>query len=274
MWSNEADGGPVLRVLGIDVASAEWSSNGSATIAFDPVAKTFASIEVPAVKWPTLRLTPATLANAIDMHVRAHGICAVALDGPQGWRDPATPGGIPGVGRRCEYECLTQGKTGIYPQTYPSTQRTWIEFCIDLFTALLNKRGVQLAAAAAPLQPPAVGYLVLECYPTSAWRLSGLKPLPGKTKRPTLPLYATQLAQAYGLPPCDHAVKSHDDLQAVVAALVAASIVGGPATPVRAGVAASEVGGPTARRVEGFIWNVRPRAGTALLDNLADSLLT
>ena len=114
------------RVLGIDLASSSWASVGSATIDFDK--DRFTDVVAGAIRWPAAPLTPDALAEAIDGFARRERICAIAMDGPQGWRDPATPEGMPGVGRRCEYECRTQGKTGAYPRTYPGTQRRWIDF--------------------------------------------------------------------------------------------------------------------------------------------------
>jgi hypothetical protein len=250
----------IRKVLGIDVASATWESNGTAMISFDPGLQTFREIQVPAITWPDCALTPKSLANAIDDYARTNGICAVALDGPQGWRDPSTPEGTPGVGRRCEYECRTQGKTGVYPTTFPANQRAWIEFCIDLFDELLDKRGTVLANPRTPTNIPENGYLLLECYPTSAWRSSGLMPLPGKAQRPTLDSYVSALANAYGLPPISPGIQRHDDVQAMIAAVVAVAVVGGPAKPTSNGVDPRTSVDELARqrRLEGFIWNVQP----------------
>jgi Protein of unknown function (DUF429) len=188
------------------------------------------------------------------------------MDGPQGWRGPATPAGAPGVGRRCEYECRTQGKTGAYPRTYPGTQRPWIDFCIEVFANLLARPGVALAdpASCSRSQARALSgsaYVLLECFPTSAWRSSGLRPLPAKSKRPDLLPHWRALRAAYGLP---HArVATHDDLQAVVAALSAAAAIGGPASAIARGTAAGLVMHQgLAIRVEGYIWDVSPRRST------------
>ena len=98
---------------------------------------------------------------------------------------------------------------------------------------------------------------VLECFPTSAWRSSGLTPLPGKGSKPLLSPYVEALRAAYQLPP--FAVQSHDDLQAVVAALTAVGAVRGPAVPRPEGTSSSIVVDPSgSRRVEGLIWNVAP----------------
>lgn len=250
----------MLTVLGIDLASATWRDNGSAQLVIDSDA--VRRVTPGAIAWPDRPLSPDALADAIDTHMRGRGICAVALDGPQGWRDPETPDGTRGVGRRCELACQTQGKTGPYGVTYPRTQRRWIEFSIAVFDSLLARPGVVLVNA-GPVSPPSDGYLVLECFPTSAWRSSGITPLPGKARRPRLSPYADALSRAYALPPFE--VTSHDDLQAVVAALCAAGVVGGPLTAHARGRAAFSSVHPdgVGRRVEGIIWDVEPTGGPA-----------
>jgi Protein of unknown function (DUF429) len=248
----------IRRALGIDLASSSWASVGSATVAFDD-AGAFTEVVAGTIAWPAVPLTPRALADAIDLFVRRHRICAVAMDGPQGWRDPETPVGTPGVGRRCEYECRTQGKTGIHPRTYPGTQSAWIEFCVAVFAELLSKPGVVLADPVA-LPPGGASYLLLECFPTSAWRSSGLSALPAKTKKPDLSPYVRALRKAYRLPRC--APRSHDDLQAVVAALAAAAAARGPGRAIPRGAPATLVAQPdgSVLRVEGYIWDVAPTA--------------
>ena len=99
--------------------------------------------------------------------------------------------------------------------------------------ALLAQQGVRIAdapamkadseadaAAAAALgavRDVGDGYVVLECFPTSIWRASGLTPLPAKAKKPDLQEHYRALAAAFSLPPAQ--MTSHDDLQAIVAAL-------------------------------------------------------
>jgi hypothetical protein len=166
-------------VLGVDLASSAWSNNGSARLSFDLGGRAWTGLRVPALAWPGARLTAAAMARTIDEHATGTGIAAVALDGPQGWRAPDTEPGTPGVGRRCEWLCKTQGKTGVPGKTYPQTQRDWIEFSIDVFEELLVLGHARLAAAAGELSPVAERYWLLECYPTWTWRESGLVALPG-----------------------------------------------------------------------------------------------
>ena len=247
----------MLTVLGIDVASKNWESNGSAQLSFDLGGDHFATSRAPALSWPGVALTPDALADAIDAQARRLGAVAVALDGPQGWRDPDTAPGTPGVGRRCEYECRTQAKAGVYPQTYPANQRRWVEFSIELFASLLCRSDVALASVDACGSPPNKGYVVLECFPTSIWRSAGLGPLPSKASRPDLRAFAEQLFATYRIPAIT--IESHDDLQAVVAAVAAAAYVGGPSVPLARGLpAAPRQSGERTVLTEGLIWDARP----------------
>lgn len=248
------------RVLGIDLGPGAWANNGSALVGFDRVTATISSVAPAVIAWPSSTpLTPLALADVIDSFARSKNVRAVSIDGPQGWRDPSTDPSLPGVGRRCEYEARTPGRTGAHPRTYPSSQSGWISFSIALFEELLRRPGVLLAEEITE-EVPMGGYLLLECFPTSTWRFSGLRPLPGKARRPPLPPYVADLTAAYSLPPLT--VTSHDDLQAVVAALPAVGVLNGPVTVRRRGVASSIVNG---LRVEGVIWEACPRGGPVLM---------
>jgi hypothetical protein len=192
------------------------------------------------------------MARAVDEAAHEHDALAVALDGPHAWRDPATPPDAPGAGRRAEFALATQGKLGVHPLTYPRTQRAWCELSIDVFDALLALPQVNLAP-----DRPHDGYRILETYPTGTWRALGLAPLPAKSKRPELAGYAAALAGRCRLP--DFAPATHDDLQAVVAALAALATVlpQGRGLEARAhGEAARDVlhADGVVRRVEGYIW--------------------
>ena len=79
----------LLRVLGIDIASADWSSIGNAVITFDSSSRMFQGAQTGVIRWPAARLTAKDLAEAIEEYSRGNGVCAVALDGPAARRKHA-----------------------------------------------------------------------------------------------------------------------------------------------------------------------------------------
>lgn len=260
-------------MLGIDLASRSWAANGRALLEVETGARGRTAAAparvtrvVPgAVAWPSGPLTPEGMAAAILAFARAHEVVAIALDGPHAWRDPATPAGAPGVGRRGEFALRTQGKTGVFGRAYPSTQLGWTAFSIRVFEVLLSAPGVRMAVpedarvpATGDVPPPAArDLLLLESYPTAVWRAAGLLPLLARARRPDLTAAYARLAQAFGLPPAE--VAGHDDLQAVVAALAAAGVVSDAVAARAHGVAVGWVDRPVRHRVEGYVWDAAPR---------------
>jgi hypothetical protein len=143
-----------------------------------------------------------------------------------------------------------------------------------VFQDLLQRPDVWLAncATSTTLPPPSGGYWLLESYPTSVWRTSGLVPLAGKARATPHETRAALscLASTYGfVVESPTAPLSHDDVQALVAALPAAALLGGPAVAIPRGVPATvEVDGS---RSEGIIWDAHPRARSAPAAALATS---
>ena len=243
------------RVLGVDLASTSWKNIGSALVTFDR--SRFLSAATGLVSWPLTTLNPVGAARAIDGFARANAIDAVSIDGPQGWRDPDAPPERPGVGRASEYATKAPGKTGTRGVSYPGTYLKWIEFSIDVFAELLDLAHVELANDTKTMGPISAGrYWLLECFPTSTWRHSGLDPLPakGKCSAATVEAHARRLQSTYGLP-TDALTRNHDDLQALVAALPAVGLLGGPAKPCPHGEPARRSNGVL---VEGIIWDAGP----------------
>lgn len=252
-------------VVGIDLASRTWGDVGSAILSFTVGANEgWQRCHTDVIRWPDGPLTPPALVASLDQFARGVGACAVSIDGPQGWRDPhAAP--RKGAGRRCEYEARTPGKTGVFGQVFPGTYLGWVAFSIAVFDGLLALPHVTLVndPAAIRLDPlPARHYYVLECFPTSTWRTSGMVSLPGHQKAPPpiVRAYAEALQQRYRMPPT-MLTDRHDHLQAVVAALPAAGLLGGPCTVVARGEPAGDMpAGPASaeHRIEGLIWDAAP----------------
>jgi hypothetical protein len=242
-------------VLGIDIGTT-WSSTGSALLWTDDGWSSVCDCKTRVLSGAGGDLDAASLADAVDRAARAANAAAVSLDGPQGWRDPASS--CLGAGRNAELSARCPGKTGTHGTCFPGTYIRWVRLCIDVFEQLLSKPGVSLANSNGGLEaPPEAGYSILECFPTSSWRASGLRPLPGHRRAPPAVVrdYADRLAKRYNLP-ASAVTDDHDDLQAIVAALVAAAALGGPGNCVTHGVPSwITPSGPNPHRVEGLIWD-------------------
>ena len=265
-----------LRVLGVDLGLS-WGSTGTALLEFasNPEPR-WLSCTTDVVRWPKLTISASAIADAIHQHALAHRIAAVSIDGPQGWRDPDRQDDGSIHCRLCEQRTRTPGKTGPFGIVLPATWTRWVTFSIEVFDALLKRPGVHLVgdATVARLNAPAAGeYYLTECFPTSTWRTTGLDPLPGHRKAPPLIVeqYARELQKRFLLPGgavTDH----HDHLQAVVSALPAVGLLGGPCEPIARGLPSrmyrrADAGGPPPHRVEGLIWDARAQTtGSAVAD--------
>lgn len=255
-----------LSVLGIDLACRAWQDTGTALLSFtaaDP--PQWQTVRTGVISWPTRPVSAEAMAAAIESFAVQHRVQGVSLDGPQGWREPDADDRR-GVGRWCEYRAQTQGKTGIYGVTYPGTQAGWIRFCIEVFERLIAAGHGHLVNGTAPLRLPRAAsgtYWLIECFPTQTWRSSRLTPLPGKSSRPPADLaaWAASLWQRYGLPQLSPWAGSHDDLQAVVASLPAAGLLGAPCVPIPLGNPGrwiDEGNNQPRHWVEGLIWDAAP----------------
>jgi len=258
----------VLTVLGVDLASRGWTDTGTALLSFRVDREVeWEAVRYNVIPWPSEPVSPEAMADLIDSFAIDHNVKAVSLDGPQGWREPDA-GSRPGVGRWCEYEARTQGKTGTYGVTYPAPQVSWVRFCIRVFERLMELGHARLVNSphGCPLQlPPAESYFLMECFPTRTWRSSNLAPLPAKAaaNASNVAAWSSTLWQRYGFPTDGPWSGSHDDLQAVVAALVGAAVLGGPCHPIPLGKPGRWI--DAAERaprhwVEGLIWDAAPAA--------------
>jgi hypothetical protein len=250
----------IRRVLGIDLAMT-WPKMGSAMLSFSLQPTEWVAASTAVVTWPNSPATASVAADVIDEFARRSDIAAVSLDGPQGWRDPAAVDRA-GVGRACEKAAGTPGKTGTYGTTYPGNYVAWTCFCVDIFAALLKLPHVYLAndslLPSFPLRRRGE-YWLLECFPTSTWRASGLTPLPGHAKAPPIVVesFASRLRNRYSLP-AEMLTRNHDELQAVVAALPASALLGAQCQALSKGEASNRVvqtGVVPAHAVEGLIWD-------------------
>jgi hypothetical protein len=234
--------------LGIDLASRRWADVGSAVVVLQPDGRLTSN--TPAIAWPSGNLEAKELACQIDTYCRDQGIRAVGLDGPHAWKNPLSI--RPGAGRWSEYLVRAQGKTCQPGHALPRTQLRWTIFCIEVFDALLAKPDVCLAQPEG--MPTGCSYAVMETYPTAIWKALGLRSLPGKASASSAQVacWSQELSGRLGLQMADGI--GHDDLQAVVAALPALALAGGP---LRAEAHGDAVVERDHCRLEGYIWTLK-----------------
>jgi hypothetical protein len=249
--------GKEVHVLGVDLASTRWSNVGTALVSYSADATAATAVEINPVAWPTHEeVTSTALTETLDIFLRAREVAAVSIDGPQGWRDPDAPISQ-GMGRACEKSARTPGKTGTPGITWPRKQVGWITFSIRVFDELLGRPHARLIndLKCRRLEPPRGGYWVLECFPTATWRSSGLLPLPAKGKRPSVVAFSNLLRVCWKLPE-SATTSDHDGLQAIVASLPAATLLGA-GEPIAHGRPATVLPNQNVR-VEGIIWDAHP----------------
>ena len=251
-------------VLGVDLG-ASWQTTGSAVLWFDDVG--WISYVAGPIAWPNSPCGAEAIADAIADFALKNNIYAVSLDGPQGWRDPTSSNGF--VGRDCERLTRTPGKTGTFGISIPRTWTRWIQCSIRVFDRLLGAhRAVLVNTPEADVltDPPPGKFYLLECFPTSTWRQAGLAPLPGHGIEPSsIHRFAADLRACFGLPDTPSRGSGdqlqHDDLQALVAALPAAGLLGAPCRSVPKGLPARMIAaqdGIPPHRGEGIIWDAMP----------------
>lgn len=256
------------RVLGLDLAMRRYRDVGTAMVAFD-VNQNVISVETAVLEFPNDPPAVRTLARMLAAYIEQHDIHALAIDATLAWREPTDDltryqhPPRPGVGRWAEKLLRTQSKTGPLGVTYPKTQSRWTNFGIELAQTLIHSGVAEIVndSHAAELPPLSRGRAyILESYPTATWRASGLKPLPGKSTfkstGETIERYIDSLVKHYPLQGLS-ADASHDDLQAVVAALPAVAILGGPCDALAYGLPMQYVGNPP-HPVEGLVWIAQP----------------
>lgn len=211
-------------ILSVDLASRRWRDNGIALLAPRGDAT---SVRLIAPESLGLRGPPQAEPFADALHALAEheGVRLILLDGPQGWRaEQSTLVHL----RHCEKETRCPGKTGLPGIVKPATWRRMAEFSIAMFDAL-DARGWPRFTRAWNGERAAI-----ESFPTHAWRMLGVQPMPGKASAGSLAPWhaALQTLGVHGVP---HDA-SHDDLQGVVAGLAGITLL-------RDGIAACDVRG-------------------------------
>jgi hypothetical protein len=239
-----------VRVLSVDLAHTSCASLG--IVVLESARKGFAARALAARE---LGLpdppSPAALAARLA-DVCAHlAITTVLLDGPQAWKRPDN--GL-AHSRVCERLLNTPGKTGLPGCAKPGGYLPFIGFSVTVFEELVS-RGVALwSGRPAPR-------VVMESFPSSAWRQLGVAPLPAKSRSRAEHLEQATRALRRLFPLRVPDGLSHDELQALVSGVAGVAVARGSAGGyTAAGVEPSLLDG-TWR--EGFIVNPSREALTA-----------
>jgi hypothetical protein len=198
-----------MSVLSIDLASKSYADFG-----FCLMTDGKARLEFPRPEELGLEgePNPSELASAISRLCIREAVSVLLLDGPQGWRWPASP--IRHM-RLCERVLNTPARTGTPGEVKPSTYLSFVRFSIDLFDHLRLGHGWSLLVEDWS-EISGCRWLV-ETFPSACWRLLGMTRLPGKSRSKGLDLDAWRrgLSETTGfeLP----RGLSHDQLQAAAA---------------------------------------------------------
>jgi hypothetical protein len=215
-------------VLSIDLALTSYRDVGIALVRSDADGTIHArAAELPLDGRPTV----AALVAWIEATCRTESIACIAIDGPSAWRaSGAQSTSTSPHARAAEAALHTPGKTGLPPNgVKPSTYLGFTQLSVDLF-ATLASRGWTFPHELGVVPPR----LLVETFPTAAWRGLRVAPLPGKAKARrdagTVPRWLEGLAQRVPL----HAagVATHDQLQAVVGGIAPAWWMAGLASRV------------------------------------------
>jgi hypothetical protein len=219
-------------ILSVDLASRRWRDNGIALLSLEGEG---ARVRLVAPESLGLRGTPEVepFAEALHRLAEREGVRLILLDGPQGWRAEAST--LVHL-RHCEKETRCPGKTGLPGIVKPATWRRMAEFSIALFDAL-DAHGWPRFSRGWKGERSAI-----ESFPTHAWRMLGVAPIPGKASAGDLtPWHATLAALGVRGVPSN---ASHDELQSVVAGLAGVALLrGGLAACDVRGINPSEEGG-------------------------------
>jgi hypothetical protein len=190
---------------------------------------------------------PGRLVDALLDLASRRGVSRILLDGPQGWR--ASDSELACM-RRCERATRTPGKTGLPGAVKPATWTRMAHFSVAVFDAL-DAAGWPRFSCEHATQRTAI-----ESFPTHAWRMLDLPPLPAKARRCDLAPWIDRLDALCGAR--WSRAPSHDELQAAVAGLAGLALErGGPPSCDVAGVSPFVEEGVWR---EGFIVSAR-RAG-------------
>lgn len=231
-------------IVSVDLASRRYADIGTIVLSRQEGRCNIRSVPLGHMEG---RPKAAQLALTLVELAETESATMIALDGPQGWKDPEN--GLE-HSRLCDRQLNTQGKCGLPGHTKPRTYLNFIQFSIDVFEAL---DGMGWPRLAEPRQAFNASKVAVESFPTAAWRSLLLLPLPSKSKATTRDIETRrQVLQSLFRFDLDEPI-SHDELQAIVAGFGTLALAEGRFSECAiAGVAPFQMDGSWR---EGFIVN-------------------
>lgn len=195
-------------VFSVDLATRRYRDLG---MAFLPANSEQVSLVLPDELGLSGEPQVAPLAAALDAFCTRERVSVLLLDGPQGWRHPASQ--IEHM-RLCERVLNTPCKTGTVGLVKPRTYQNYVQFCIDLFATLRLEYGWKLLTQQWNRKRSA--RWIVESFPSAAWPMMGLPKLPAKskTKKTQIETWAQNLSAITGLELPSKL--THDQLQSIV----------------------------------------------------------
>lgn len=197
-----------MTTISVDLAAARYDDIGIAVLS-----DAESEIDIELIQPGELGLTGVPDSRMLATRLSELALDKVArllfLDGPQGWS-----GGTPElrIMRNCECATHTPGKTGLPGCVKPKSWTRMAEFSIAVFDALHNAGWPRLDCDWSGDRRS------IESFPTHAWRMLRLAPLPAKRRALSrierwVDVLSERCAVRWPRLP------SHDELQAVVAGL-------------------------------------------------------
>jgi hypothetical protein len=205
-----------MKILSVDLATSSYTNLGIILLS-----KKRGGFFAQAMSLKDFHLegppSPSKLATRLADTCHRLSARILLLDGPQAWKHPGN--GLP-HSRVCERLLNTPGKTGLPGSSKPANYLPFIVFSIEVFKDLLAHGFELWSGRTAPL-------LAVESFPSSAWRQLGLRPLPAKKKARFEHLQEATNALRHMFPLDVPDGLSHDELQALVAALAGVPLARG-----------------------------------------------
>jgi hypothetical protein len=211
----------MATVISVDLALSRWADIGVAILTDEGqcVRVQFEELADHGTLGP--RDAQTLVSKLMDL-VEIHDASVLLIDGPQAWKDPDN--GIAHM-RVCERQLRTPAKSGLPGQVKPATWTAFVAFSIDVFDAL-QTAGLAHLVEYEPVVTSG-NALLLEVFPTAAWRNLAMSCLPGKAKakREDVVWRLEELVARYSLK-VDRE-PTHDQLQAIVSGLAGVAITRG-----------------------------------------------